>query len=214
MKIGVLGAGRMAEGLVPHWVAAGHEVMIGGRTPLKAEELAARVGARHGTLREAAEFGDAIFLAVLQAGVESTLAEVGAATGTLQGKPLIECTNAIDRDTLVVDTTPGSSLSQQIAAASGAHVVKAFNLVHYDVYRQSARFHGEPLVVPIAGDEDGKAVAAELVRAAGAEPADVGGLEHTHELEALAATTIRLLFGGADPLIAFQLMTGVASPGA
>src|SRR5690348_2509291 len=107
MKIGVLGAGRMTEGLVPHWLAAGHEVLIGGRTPAKARALAERLGARSGSLREAAEFGDAVFLAVLQAGVESTLRDAGAADGTLAGKVLLECTNAIERDRLMVTTAPG-----------------------------------------------------------------------------------------------------------
>ena len=65
MRIGVLGAGRMAEGLVPHWLAAGHDVMLAGRTSVNAHELADRTGARSGSLREAAEFVEATFLAVL-----------------------------------------------------------------------------------------------------------------------------------------------------
>jgi 8-hydroxy-5-deazaflavin:NADPH oxidoreductase len=31
MKIGTLGSGAMTAALVPHWIAAGHDVMIGGR---------------------------------------------------------------------------------------------------------------------------------------------------------------------------------------
>jgi 8-hydroxy-5-deazaflavin:NADPH oxidoreductase len=214
MKIGVLGAGRMAEGLVPRWLAAGHDVMIGGRTPAKARELAERLGAQPGTLRAAAEFGDVVFLAVLRAGVGSTLSEAGAGDGILTGKVLLECTNAIERDHLTVTTAPGASVSEEIAAATGARVVKAFNQVHYDVWRRSARYAGRPLVVPIAGEPDAKAVAGELVRAAGGEPLDAGGLEHAHELEAMAAVIIRLLFAGANPLAAFQFMVGDATSSA
>jgi predicted dinucleotide-binding enzyme len=211
MKIGVLGAGRMAEGLVPHWLAAGHDVMIGGRTPAKAAALAERLGARSGSLREAAEFGEAIFLAVLSAGVESTLRDAGAADDVLRGKVLIESTNAIEHERLTVTTGPGSSVSEQISAATGARVAKAFNQVHFDVWRRRARYAGEPLVVPVAGDAEAKAVATELVRDAGAEPLDAGGLDHAYELEAMAAVIIRLLFAGADPLSAFQLMVGRAA---
>jgi 8-hydroxy-5-deazaflavin:NADPH oxidoreductase len=214
MKIGVLGAGRMTEGLVPHWVAAGHDVVIGGRTWAKAQELAERLGARAGTLREAAEFGEVVFLAVLHAGVESTLREAGAAEGTLRGKVLIECTNAIEREHFAVTTAPGSSVSEEIARVTGARVVKAFNQVHFDVWRRSARYAGRPPVVPIAGDPDAKALAGELIRDAGGEPLDAGGVEHAHELEAMAAVIIRLLFGGADPLSAFQFMAGTAASAA
>jgi hypothetical protein len=198
----------MAEGLVPHWLEAGHEVLIGGRTQAKAQELADRLGAQAGTLREAAEFGDVVFLAVLRAGVESTLHDAGAADGTLTGKVLIDCTNAIEHERFTVTTAPGSSVSEEIARTTGARVAKAFNQVHFDVWRRSAQYAGRPLVVPIAGDADSQAVASQLVRDAGGEPLDAGGLEHAHELEAMAAVIIRLLFAGADPLSAFQLMPG------
>lgn len=112
-----------------------------------------------------------------------------------------------------VTTAPGASVSEEIARATGARVAKAFNQVHFDVWRRGARYAGQPLVVPIAGDPDAKAVANILVRDAGADPLDAGGLEHAHQLEAMAAVIIRLLFGGADPLSAFQFTTGTAAPG-
>jgi predicted dinucleotide-binding enzyme len=208
MKIGVLGAGRMAEGLVPLWLAAGHEVMIGGRTPEKARALASRVGARAGSLREAAEFGEVVLLAVLNAGVESTLRDSGAAAGTLAGKVLIDCTNAIEHERYTLTTPPGSSVAEMVAAATGARVVKAFNQVHFHVWSTAARYHGDPPVVPIAGDADAKRLVAELVRDAGGDPLDAGGPEQAHNLEAMAAVIIRILFGGADPLSAFQLTVG------
>jgi predicted dinucleotide-binding enzyme len=211
MRLGVLGAGMMAEGLVPHWLRAGHEVTIGGRAPTKTEELAQQLGAFAGTSRETAEFGEAIFLAVLRAGVESTLRDAGAADGVLRGKVLIESTNAIEPEHMVVATAPGASISEQIADATQAHVVKAFNQVHADVWRRDARYGGRPQIVPIAGDRNAKSVASRLIRDAGGEPLDAGGLEHAHELEAMAAMVIRLLVGGADPLSAFQFTVGTGA---
>jgi 8-hydroxy-5-deazaflavin:NADPH oxidoreductase len=211
MRIGVLGAGRMAEGLVPLWLKAGHEVMIGGRSPAKARELAARLGARHGSLREAAEFGEVIFLAVLYAGVDSTLREAGAGDGVLAGKVLIDCTNAVELERFTLLTAPGTSVAEEIAATTGADVVKAFNQVHFHVWVRGARFGGEPLAVPIAGAGNAKAPASVLVRDAGGEPLDVGGLEQAHNLEAMAAVIIRQLYGGADALSAFHFMAGVAA---
>src|SRR5687767_6941943 len=130
MKIGVLGAGHMAEALVPHWSAAGHEVMIGGRTPTKAQALADRLDVRAGSLRETAVFGDIVLLAVLYQGVDSTLAAAGAADGTLRGKVLVDCNNPVEVERFTLVGEPGVSLAQRLAAATGARVVKAFNQAH------------------------------------------------------------------------------------
>lgn len=212
MNIGVLGAGLMTEALTPHWIAAGHDVLIGGRTPGRAAKLAQRVGARSGTLREAAQFGDVVLLAVLYAGIDATLDAAGAADGTLRGKVVIDCNNPVetDRFTLVDDFQP--SLAEYVAAASGARVVKALHQVNHDVWQQRATYDGQPLVVPIAGDDDAKDVVAGLVRETGAEPVDAGGLEQARNLEAMTAVIIRLLWRGADPLSAFQLTTGAPGP--
>jgi 8-hydroxy-5-deazaflavin:NADPH oxidoreductase len=79
------------------------------------------------------------------------------------------------------------------------------------VWKRAARYGGQPQIVPIAGHRDAKGVAGRLIRDAGGEPLDTGGLEHAHELEAMAAVVIRLLVGGADPLSAFQFMVGSAT---
>jgi predicted dinucleotide-binding enzyme len=209
MKIGVLGAGRMAEALVPHWVATGHDVTIGGRTERKAHELARRVGARAGTLREAAEAGEALLLAVLYEGVAQTLRDAGAADGTMTGKVLIDCNNPVETERFSLVTAAGTSLAEEIAAATGARVVKAFNLAYSEVWRRRARYDARPLVVPLAGAAGAQAVVGALVRDVGAEPLDAGDLDQAHHLEAMAAVVIRLLFGGADPLSTFQHAVGV-----
>lgn len=203
MRIGVLGAGRMAEALVPHWRRAGHDVLVGGRSVGKAAALAERAGARGGSLREAAD-ADLLVLAVLYPGIDATLSQAGADEGTLAGKPLLDCTNPVEteRFTLV------RPVAGTVAARTGAHVVKALNLAHAEVWKRRARYHGRPLMVPIAGDDAGKEPVAALVRELGAEPFDAGGIEQAHQLEAMAAVIIRLLFGGADPLTAFQLEVG------
>ena len=64
MKIGVIGAGNMSSALGSRWAAAGHELLIAGRTPEKAQALAGELGARSGSLREAAAFGDVVFVGI------------------------------------------------------------------------------------------------------------------------------------------------------
>ena len=44
MRIGIIGAGRMAGVLGARWSAAGHEVMIGARNAERGKALAGRLG--------------------------------------------------------------------------------------------------------------------------------------------------------------------------
>jgi predicted dinucleotide-binding enzyme len=209
MKIGVLGAGMMTEAIAEKWVLAGHEVMIGGRDPEKAAALAERIGARSGTLREAAEFGEAILLAVRRQGLESTLKEAGAPEGTLSGKTILDCGNAVDTSDFSQVTWDGLSASEYAQkVAVGSHVIKAFNMAHAKVWQMTPpTFDGRTLAVPYAGDEEGKEVARRLIADVGAEPLDAGDLSQTRHLEAMAIVVIRLLFGGYDPYSVFAFVS-------
>jgi len=72
MRIGILGTGALAAALGEGWARARHEVAIGGRSQVKAEKLAERLGHRvlAVTPREAATGCDAVLLAVSWDGVE------------------------------------------------------------------------------------------------------------------------------------------------
>jgi glutamyl-tRNA reductase len=65
MRIGVLGAGVMADAPGTRWAAAGHELMVAGRTAAKAEALARKWGGRAGSFKEVAAFADIALIAVL-----------------------------------------------------------------------------------------------------------------------------------------------------
>lgn len=205
MKIGILGAGRMTEALSGHWVRAGHEVMIAGRSPEKAARLARELGARTGTLAEAAAFGEIVLLAVRYEGVDSTLAAAGAADASLADKVLIDCNNPVEIERFTLVRRDEGSLAQHIAAVSGARVVKAFNLAHFSVWRDAPPYGRRPLAVPIAGDEQAKPIVTDLVETVGGAVLDAGSLEHAAYLEAMGAVVIRALFGGANPTTTFQL---------
>ncbi|MGW8878931.1 NADPH-dependent F420 reductase [Streptomyces mirabilis] len=193
MRIGVLGTGGMADALATHWVRAGHEVTVGGRDVDKAERLATRIGggAKPASLRVAAEFGQVVLAALpFDAGV-SVARELRAA---LDGKVLLDCSNPVGPGFRLL-TEGGPSAARQLAAAApGAHVVKAFNLCHEDVWRMRPPvFDGRPLAVPICGDDRAAlARVRELVRDVGCAPVAGGGLERAGLLEATAALFIAL----------------------
>lgn len=202
----------MADALGTRWAAAGHELVVAGRTESKARELADRWGARSGSFRDAAEFGDVVLVAVLHQGIDGTLAEVGDA---LRGKAVVDCNNPVEVEHFTLVTRPGVSMAQHIAQVTGGHVVKAFNLCHADVWRMAPPvFDDRRLVVPYCGDDPAAmALTARLIADLGCEPLPVGDLRHAHHLEAMAAIVISLLFGGADPHTAFNLVTGTATAG-
>ncbi|MFJ7147281.1 NADPH-dependent F420 reductase [Streptomyces sp. NPDC100445] len=200
MRIGVLGTGNMADALATHWARAGHDVTIGGRDTHKAERLATRIGgsARPASLRAAAEFGQVVLAALPFGAGAEVVRDVRAA---LESKVLLDCSNPVGPGFRLL-TEGGPSAAQQLAAAAPeAHVIKAFNLCHEDVWRmRSPVFDGRPLAVPVCGDDESAlARVRELVRDLGCEAVAGGGLERAGLLEATAALFIALWVGeGVD----------------
>ncbi|MFD4656178.1 NADPH-dependent F420 reductase [Kitasatospora sp. NPDC058444] len=199
MRIGIVGTGTMARVLGTRWSRAGHDVLVGGRDVERAAALAERIGARAGTLRDAARYGrDAVLLAVPYAAAAGVAAGLGDA---VRGRTLIDCTNPVVAG-FVLETAGGPSAAERIAAAApGASVVKAFNLCHESVWGLTPPvFDGRPLAVPVCGDDE---VALEtvrgLVRDLGCVPVNGGGLHRAGLLEATAAFLIGLWVGeGVD----------------
>ncbi|MGW1772761.1 NADPH-dependent F420 reductase [Streptomyces sp. NPDC002104] len=193
MRIGVLGTGNMADALATHWVRAGHEVFVGGRDERKARRLAAHIGggAGHGSLRAAAGFGGVVLVA-LPYGAGAEVA--GELRSALRGKVLLDCANPVGPGFRLLTEGGPSAAHRLAAAAPDAHVVKAFNLCHEDVWRMNPPvFDGQRLAVPVCGD-DGAALGLvrELVRDTGCDPVSGGGLDRAGLLEATAALFIGL----------------------
>ena len=139
-----------------------------------------------GGLRKAAEAGtDAVLLAVPYEAVVDVVGGLGEA---LRGKVLIDCTNPVGPGFRLL-TEGGPSAAERIAsAAPDAHVVKAFNLCHSDVWRLTPPvFDGRPLAVPLCGDDEGAlSVVRRLVRDLGCEPLNAGGLDRAGLVEAIS----------------------------
>ncbi|MEV4265236.1 NAD(P)-binding domain-containing protein [Kribbella sp. NPDC049584] len=185
MRIGTLGNGLMAEALAGRWIEAGHDVMVGGRDPERAAELAKRIGAVPGSLTEAAAYGEVVLLAVP--------AEVAVEVAKLvpPGRTLIDCTNALDhRDFTLAQPATAEAISR---AVPEVQVVKAFNLAADAVWRNPPSGLG----VPICGD-GGFDLVADLVRSVGCVPVTAGGLARAKLLEATAALAIGIWVGGGD----------------
>ena len=177
-RIGIIGSGHIGSTVGTLWVQAGHPVLFSSRHPETLNALVDGLGplARAGTPQDAAAFGDVVFTAVPYGELPSIGRELAPA---LAGKVLIDAGNAVaarDGDAVAVVKDQGIGL----ATASffpGVRVVRAFNVLNYRILQAQAHRTGDPLAIPIAGDDAGAtAVASTLVRDAGFEPVLVGPL--------------------------------------
>ncbi|MEU3692891.1 NADPH-dependent F420 reductase [Streptomyces narbonensis] len=203
MRIGILGAGAMAEALGAGWAKAGHDIVVAARDADKATDLAARLGARAGSFAEAAAHGDAVLAALPHTAMLDVVAPLADA---LAGRALIDCSNPIvpGPGGLMLTTDGGSSAARRIAdAAPGVHVVKAFNLCAAEVWAR----YPDGLAVPLCGDDaDALDLVRELVTDLGALPLDAGGLDRAGYVEATAAFVIGVWFAGGDPRTVLPLV--------
>ncbi|MGW7542524.1 NADPH-dependent F420 reductase [Streptomyces sp. NPDC054770] len=203
MRIGILGTGTLAAALGEGWARAGHEVVIGGRSQVKAERLADRL--RHDVLavtpREAVTGCDAVLLAVSWDGVGDMLGSVGASDGVLEGMPLIDPTNAVTHGVGTLLVEHGESMAQRVARlAPGAGVVKAFHLFPSGQWTSPPGDGKSRVTVAMCGDDaTALHVVGELVRDVGGVPATVGTLDRARQLEEVAGFVIGLAFAGFEP---------------
>ncbi len=178
MKIGIIGSGNVGSALGTTWVKAGHEVMFSSRHIEYNQSLAADLGAgaRAGTPRQAAAFGDVLLVAVPY----GALPDVGKdLAGLIEGKLIIDACNPFpNRDGEIADWAleKGAGLASA-ELLPGAHIVRAFNAIGAarmgSAYQEPGR-----IGMPIAGDDDeAVAVASRLIREIGYEPVLIGGLE-------------------------------------
>lgn len=190
-NIGILGSGDVGKSLARGFLATGHKVMIGSRSPEKLADFAKESGAATGTFAETAAFGEVLALATKgEATIEAI--DLGGKTN-FRGKVVIDATNPLDfstgRPLLYVGTT--DSLGEQVQrAVPEARVVKAFNTVgNASFFRPD--FPGGPPDMFLAGNDDAakKSVAA-ICTDFGWGVADVGGIESSRYLEAMCMTWV------------------------
>lgn len=191
-KIGILGKGNVGSALARGFQRSGHEVRA--------------VGKDAQAIREAATWGEVVFLAVPFGAIDDVVREAGDA---LAGKTVVDVTNALDANmNLAIGfTTSGAEELQK--KLPKARVVKAFNTV-FAQQMDSGRVGDEPLSAFVAADDDeAKKGVLELARQIGFDAIDAGPLKNARLLEPLAFLNIQLGYGlGMGKQIGFKLLHG------
>src|SRR4051795_6627293 len=188
MKIGIVGAGRIGGNLASLWAKQRHSVMLSySREPENLEQRASAIGALAsvGSVREAAEFGDAVLFSVPWPRIDGVLEEIG--DDALDGKVLIDTTNQFGPDGLV--ELPEGKTAAQVNAArmpSGAKYVKAFNTLTAGFQGAAAGRSGdERAAMFFCGDDDqAKETVKKLIREIGFAQVEVGGTADAAVMEA------------------------------
>ena len=192
-SISIIGSGNMATEIGTRAVKHGHTVEFMSRNTAKAHALADQIGTgvTVGTFG-ARPAGDIVIVAVLYAGAVDVVSHYGDA---LSGKVLVDITNPFNDDATGVVTSPGSSVSQQIAAAApdDAHVVKAFNTIFGGVLADDS-----PVDAFFAGDSaEAKASVSAFLESMDMRPLEAGGLEMASVLEWSGILLVGLARSGA-----------------
>lgn len=198
-SISIIGSGNMATAIGTRAAKHGYAVEFMSRNTDKAQALADQVGngATVGTFG-ARPAGDIVIVAVLYAGAVEVVQHYGDA---LAGKILVDITNPFNADASGVETTPGNSVSEQIAAAApkDAHVVKAFNAIFGGVIAED-----KPVDVFFAGDSaEAKASFKEFATSLEMRPLDAGALKMAYALEMAGILLVGLANNGAGFDISF-----------
>jgi predicted dinucleotide-binding enzyme len=185
LKIGIIGTGHIGGALAKLWVAAGHEVLLSSRHPEELRSLAQSLGpkARVGTPREAALFGDVVLVSVPY----GALPQIGRDLKTeLASKIVLDTGNPYpgrDGDMANEARRVGTGVASA-RYLPGVRLVRAFNAINSDDLTSEAHRSGQPIAIPLAGDDpEALAVAQRLVKDAGFEPVLVGPLSRAREFD-------------------------------
>jgi predicted dinucleotide-binding enzyme len=195
LRIGIIGAGHIGGTLATLWVSAGHEVMISSRHPDELQGLARSLGpkAHVGTPREAAVFGEVVLVSVPY----GALPQVGRdLKSELAGKIVLDTGNPYpqrDGEMAVAARAKGTGVASA-EYLPGVRLVRAFNAINSGDLRSEAHRKGEPIAIPLAGDDpQALQVAQQLVIDAGFAPVVVGSLARAREFDVGTAVYTRLL---------------------
>ena len=208
MKIGIIGAGFIGRALAALALKNGHEVMISNsRGPQTLLSTAVALRCHVGTAKDAAEFGELVFVAI------PFYAYKDIPVAPLAGKIVVDANNYYwQRDGRIPELDSHSITTSEMLAKHlpASLIVKAFNAILQGDLEKDGRPSGTQgrRALPIAGDDlAAKQLLTKLIDAFGFDVLDAGVLSEGWRFErAKPAYCARLdLIGLNEALLAAQV---------
>lgn len=185
MKIGIIGAGTVAQSIARSALQQGHVVILGTRrNPEDLRQLrdSLGVGAYISSVPEAAS-EDLVILAVPWNQISQALANLPA----WEGRILVDATNPFAQvePTLVLADLGARSASEIVSElAPGATVIKAFNSIRMTHYEAGSSASGGRRVLFVSGNDDqAKIKVSTLIESFGFAAVDLGDLANGGRLQ-------------------------------
>jgi 8-hydroxy-5-deazaflavin:NADPH oxidoreductase len=173
MKIAIIGQGNVGSALRKGFTRGGHEARTSNED----------------NSRQTAAWGEVVVLAVPYAALDEVVRQLGP---TLEGKVVIDVTNALTKDmqlALGYSTSGAEELQRKLPKSK---VVKAFNTV-FAQHMDKGSLNGQPLTVFAAGDDaEARKTVLRLEKDIGFDAVDAGPLQHARELEPMGFFNIQL----------------------
>jgi predicted dinucleotide-binding enzyme len=155
VKITVIGRGNVGGGLADRWERAGHTVTRFGRDGGDASDA------------------DVVLVAVPGGSVRDALATVSG----LEGKTVIDATNVVGGRNEEFESN-----AHEIKSIVGGPVAKSFSANFANQYDRIDEQRVRPGNL-YAADDEAREMTEQLIRDAGYDPVNVGGLEHARAIE-------------------------------
>jgi 8-hydroxy-5-deazaflavin:NADPH oxidoreductase len=185
----IIGVGNIGGTVARHLVAGGESVVLAASDESHAEALADELGplARAASVEDAVGGADAVVFALW---LDTMKELIPQHAGLLDGKVVVDPSNPIgfDDNGQPMRTLPEGQSAGSIVAAllpEDAHYVKAFGTLGADALAGGANREPRRGVLFYATDDDTAATTIErLIRAAGFDPLQAGGVDDAGRIEA------------------------------
>jgi predicted dinucleotide-binding enzyme len=211
MRIGLLGTGNVARSLATGWQAAGHDVVLGSRSPKERGAAVEPAGFSVVGLGEAAGHGEVLVNATPGTGSMDVLNEIGAAA--LAGKVLVDIGVGFTAGAGGLELShPNYSLSEEIQAAfPGTPVVKTLATVDSAVMKDPGGLEEAGTIFLSGDDAAAKRTTRQLLGDLGwpdASLLDLGGIGTARGQEHFAL----LFMGVAEAIGTYEFGIKVVRP--
>ncbi len=190
------GTGNLGPGLALRWAKAGYKVIIGSRTPEKAQTVVAELNQELG---EEAIIGLENSQAVVQSKVcvltvnqEAHQPALLGLKDALQGKLLIDATARLSFPKLTPPAPPAAAQLAQEILGEGVQIVAAFQNVSARAVRKHIDQPLESDALVCAEKLEDAEIAMTLAKAAGMRAYYVGGLDKAITVESLTSLLVAM----------------------